>query len=252
MKYRIYELAAKALMNYAREDGDRIIFKLSENETKKCIAFSAPEYQDDCALFFQIMCELHGDGYTVPLGAQTVNDLSDILIYIDFSGIFDRRAIQKLHLDRQKRAKAMFAPEGITLDFGEGQYRYLAFERSGSMSRNSKLSFIREDYYEKISKRIMLDMEIGMCQLSKLYAYNGLMLTSGCRASDMSIWDSDRVVIVDNPVSTVYEANIITLEDDGTDNAERKYHRVEKTEDIEVAEFDGEGIISKEYAERID
>ena len=252
MKYRIYELSAKALMNYVREDEKKITFRLTENETKKCISFSAPEYQEDCALFFQTMCVLHGNDYSVPLGTQTVNDLSDIIVYIDFSGIFDRRAVQKIYTDRQRWAKAMFSPEGITLDFGKGQYRYFAFERSGSMSRNSKLSFIREDFYEKVSKRIMLDMEIGLCQLSKLYAYNGLMLTSGYRVSDMSIWDSDRIVIIDNPVTTVYEANIITLEDDGTDNAERKYHRIEKTEDIEVTEFDGEGIISKEFAKQID
>ncbi|MDD4415106.1 MAG: hypothetical protein PHR14_11305, partial [Oscillospiraceae bacterium] len=100
--------------------------------------------------------------------------------------------------------------------------------------------------------RIMLDMNIGLCQLSKLYAYNGLMLTSGFRISDMTIWDERRIVIVDNPVTPVYEANIITAEDDGSDNAMRKYHRVEKRDDIEVIEFDGEGLVSREFAEKMD
>jgi hypothetical protein len=138
------------------------------------------------------------------------------------------------------------------LDLGKGAYRYLAFERSGSMSRNSRLSFIREDFYEPVRRRIMLDMQIGMCQLSKLYAYNGLMLTSGFRVSDMTIWDEKRIVVVDNPITPVYEANIITVEDDGSDNDIRKYHRVEKKDTVEVTEFDGEGLVSCGLAEKID
>ena len=119
------------------------------------------------------------------------------------------------------------------------------------MSRNSRLSFIREDFYKPVRKRIMLNMNIGLCQLSKLYAYNGLMLTSGFRFEDMSIWNDKRIV-VDNPITPVYEANIITVKDDGSDNAERKYSRVSKTADIEVTEFDGEGLVSKQLAEQID
>ena len=55
----------------------------------------------------------------------------------------------------------MFHPEGVGLDFGSGEYRYLAFERSNSMSRQARLSFIRADYYDAVRRRIMLDMEIG-------------------------------------------------------------------------------------------
>ncbi|MDD4493638.1 MAG: hypothetical protein PHV32_04715, partial [Eubacteriales bacterium] len=181
-----------------------------------------------------------------------IPDLSDILITVDFSGIFDRNATTKKYIDRQIQAQSMFRPEEITLDFGKGAYKYLAFERSASMSRNSRLTFIREDFYEPVRRRIMLDMQIGLCQLSKLYAYNGLMLTSGFRISDMNIWDEKRIVIVDNPITPVYEANIITAEDDGGDSPMRKYHRVEKKDDIEVIEFDGEGLVSCEFAEKID
>ena len=47
-------------------------------------------------------------------------------------------------------------------------------------------------------------------------------------------------------------ANIVTVEDDGSDEPVRKYTRVEKTADVEVLEFDGEGIISKEMAYSLD
>lgn len=78
----------------------------------------------------------------------------------------------------QKKTEAMFRPEGITLDFGQGKNRYIAFERSASMSRNAKLSFVREDIYDRLKERITVGLKLGVCQLSKLYAYNGLMFSS--------------------------------------------------------------------------
>lgn len=252
LKYKIPELSARAMMRYAELKSDGVFeFRLNEDRTNKCISFSAPQVQDDSALFFQTTCVLHGDDFKMPVG-EIVTDLSDIIIYINFSGIFDRVSTQKKYADRRLQAESMFRPEGVKLDFGKGSYRYIAFERSASMSRNSRLSFIREDFYEPVKNRIMLGMQIGMCQLSKLYAYNGLMLTSGFRISDMSIWNDKHIVVVDNPISKVVNANIITVEDDGSDNPMRKYRRVEKTTDLEITEFDGEGLISNELAEKID
>ncbi len=252
MKYRIYELSARLIMSYAEKVNDEYTFFLDEAKTQKCISQKAPMYQDDSALFYQTMCAKHGGTFPKTIVGESTNELSDIIIYVDFSGIFDRKAVQKKYTDRKEQAEAMFKPTGINLDFGSGYRKYLAFERSGSMSRNSRLSFIREDFYEAVSKRIMLDMDIGLCQLSKLYAYNGLMLTSGFRVDDLNIWDERKIAVIDNPVSTVYEANIITLEDDGSDSSIRKYYRTEKKTDLEVTEFDGEGLISKEYSEFID
>ena len=70
----------------------------------------------------------------------------DIIVYIDFSNIFNRKGNYKKYVDRINKAKDMFRPEGISLDLGNGNYRYIAFERSASMSRQSRLSFIREDF----------------------------------------------------------------------------------------------------------
>lgn len=83
------------------------------------------------------------------------------------------------YLDRQAKTKDMFRPVGITLAFGGGAFRYVAFERSASMSRNARIAFILDDYYGPIRRRIMLGMSTGQCQLSGLYAYNGPMLTTG-------------------------------------------------------------------------
>lgn len=249
MKHKIYELSARMIMRNAKMNDDGVYqFILSENATKKCINPASPP-QEDCALFYQIQQVIETDE-NIYYGTQ--NRLHHVLIYIDFSRVFDRKPTQKKYIDWQKMAEDMFRPEGISLDFGYGSDRYVAFERSASMSRNARLSFIREDLYEPVRKRIMLDMQIGMCQLSKLYAYNGLMLTDGFRVDDMDIWNSDRIIVIDNLITTVHDVDIITVEDNGTDNAMRKYKRVQKLADVDVTEFDGEGLISLQYAKSID
>lgn len=252
VKYRIYELSARAVVSYGRQQEGAYAFHLSAAETEKCKSLSAPHEQDDNALFYQIMCVLHGDAFTGRPSGQLVTDLSDIIFYMDFSGIFDRSGARKKYRVRQEKAKALFRSEGVSLDFGSGPHRYLAFERSGSMSRQARLSFIREDFYDAVRRRIMMDMTIGDCQLSKLYAYNGLMLSSGIRIDGIGIDRPHRVVVIDNPTRTERNVSVITVEDDGTQSSTRKYHRVEKKEDIEITCFDGEGLISKEYARVVD
>lgn len=252
VKYRIYELSARAVISYGRQQDGAYTFHLSAAETEKCKSLSVPHEQDDNALFYQTMCVLHGDAFTGAPEGQLVTDLSDVIFYMDFSGIFDRSGARKKHLIRQEKAKALFRPEGISLDFGSGAHRYLAFERSGSMSRQARLSFIREDFYDAVRRRIMMDMTIGDCQLSKLYAYNGLMLSSGIRIDGIGIDQPHRVVVIDNPTRTERNVSVITVEDDGTQSSTRKYHRVEKKEDIEITCFDGEGLISKQYARLVD
>lgn len=247
--FRIYTLSAIAVMQNAQLGEDGVYrFYLSESAVKKCVAHGAPDVQEPCPLFDQILYQQYPNGI---LQNGIMEQLSDILLFMDFSRIFDRTYRQKKYLDRQAKARDMFRPRGITLDFGYGSYRYMAFERSASMSRNARIAFIREDFYEPIRKRIMLDMDIGLCQLSKLYAYNGLMLTSGTRM-DGYIFDPNRVVVVKNPRVLTDYMTVVTVEDDGTENAVRKYTRCEEAQQLEIQHFDGEGLISREYAAWID
>ena len=251
-KYKIYMMSARNIISYAQRDSDDIYkFNLQARETEKCKVPTASYEQESNALFYQIMCQLHGDDFEIPEDINLITDLEDVIFYIDFAGIFDRNGEQKRYFERQQKARDMFRPDGITLDFGAGSHSYVAFERSQSMSRNARLSFIRADLYEEVRRRIMLDMNIGECQLSKLYAYNGLMLSSGTRIDNVEIDKPHRVIVVENnklPAS----ANVITVEDDGSNSNMCKYHRVERHEQFTVLEYDGEGLISKEYANVID
>ncbi len=251
-RYQIFQLSARAVMSYAVETEDGYSFDLSVSATEKCRSRTATHEQDSNALFFQTMCVLRGDNYAEPGDGTLITDLSDAIFYMDFAGVFDRSAANKKQRLRQEKARAMFRPEGVGLDFGSGPHRYVAFERSGSMNRQARLSFIRADLYDAVRRRIMLGMDIDYCQLSKLYAYNGLMLSSGTRIDGVDIDRPHRVIVVDNPTRTEHLVPVITVEDDGKKNTTRKYHRVEKKADVEVTCFDGEGLISPRFAAQID
>ena len=248
-RYRIYLLSAQSILSYAKEEDGAVTIALNRDATRRC-QLPGRQEQEENALFFQIQCALHGDGFIPTEEPGVVEDLSAVLCYVDFSGIFDRSPASPRVARLQALAEELFRPEGVTLDLGDGPRQYAAFERSNSMSRMGRLSFLRADLWETVRRCIMLDLELGRCQLSKLYAYNGLMLSSGTRVEGMEIDRPHRVIVVDNH-ALQRSARVITVEDVGGTDSVRRYQRVERAEDFFVTEFDGEGLISKEYAARL-
>ena len=253
IRYLIRRLSVRAMLSYAQPIGeDQYTFSLTPAQTKEVIMGDGDTWQEDNAIFFQTMCVLHGSEYEQPTEDALLSDLSDVLLYLDFKGIFDRDADNPKAALMQKKTEAMFSPEGITLNFGHGSMRYLAFERSGSMSRSAVLSFVRADVYEELSRRMTVGMTLGVCQLSKLYAYNGLLFSSGTRIETDMLWDKDAIVVIDNPTAVYPDVDIITVEDRTGIGDVRNYERVEKKSDVKVTLFDGEGILSPALAEEID
>jgi hypothetical protein len=246
-KYLIPQISALSLLSSATKSSDGWSFHFNATDPSKEYLIEDIE-QDDCMMFYQAMKVLYGSEEVCALCER----LYDVFVYVDFSGIFDRQPVGKI-AEQQKKAEYLFRPEGVSMFFGRGheECRYIAFERSASMSRHNVLSFVREDVYKPLRERMMLGMSIGKCQLSKLYAYNGLIFTGGCRCVIKGLLQEKRIVVIDNPKSIVKDAQIITVEDDGTDNPVRQYSRVETKADVEVLEFDGEGIISKELSKAI-
>ena len=86
IKYRIYRLSARAVMGYGQQDGDWFFFSLNKSATEQCMLGTLHE-QEDNALFYQIMDELHGGKFSVPADGKIVTDLENVIFYMDFSGI---------------------------------------------------------------------------------------------------------------------------------------------------------------------
>ena len=247
-RYHIYQISARTLLAGAAkaETGFRFYFDMEAASNAHAIRQTT---QSDCGMYRQLLLALHGDRQ--PRLELVSDELQEAMIYLDFSGVFDRRPVGWVK-ELQDRAEWLFRPEGILVDFGKETHRFMAFERSASMSRENKLSFIREDLFAPMWERITLGMELRQCQLSKLYAYNGLLFSDGKRIEESYggfRMDADHVVIVDNPRSIVKDVAIVTVKDDGTEHPMRRYSRVEQTADIEVLEYDGEGLISKELGD---
>ena len=247
VKYFIPEISALDIISSSKEKDGKISFYFDTTEISK--EYMVKEtLQDDCPIFYQAMCILEGENFHT-FGVS--ERLKDVFVYIDFSGIFDRKPIGKV-LEWQNKAEFMFKSNGIKLNFGKQDIQFIAFERSASMSRENRLSFVRADIYEALKERMMLGMSIGKCQLSKLYAYNALLFTSGRRIENDALLSDKKIIVIDNPESIVRNVDIITVTDDGTDNPMRKYTRVETKADIKITEFDGEGLISKRLSASLD
>lgn len=245
-KYSIPGIHARSILSTARkiEDGFHFSFDASDPSKEHLVTYTQ---QADCPIFYQAMLALGKR----PTATNPSNALQEVFVFIDFSGIFDRPSTGRT-AEMQEMAEHLFRPEGIVLNFGGADHRYIAFERSASMSRQSRMCFVREDVYLPLRERMMLGMTIGKCQLAKLYAYNGLLFTDGRRFDSPSLLSDSHIVVIDNPKTIIKNARIITVEDDGTGEAMRKYHRVEKDADVEITEFDGEGLISSELAKKMD
>lgn len=250
LRYQIHLLSAASMLGYAAQSETGYTYRLSKSGTEYCILKAASKTQEDNALFYQILSVLQGRKPSLPKDDSVVTALSDVIFYMDFSGIFGTGQ-SKRQLERQKRAEAMFRPEGVTLDFGNGPQTYLAFERSGNMSREARLSFLLADLCDEVHRRMMLDLQVGECQLSKLYAYNGLMLSGGTRIDTVDLTAPHRVIVVENPSFLARSVDVITVEPLSS-GAMREYRRTETRKDIPVTRFDGEGLISKELAKQID
>lgn len=245
--YKIFEVSVRALLAYGKPCSGGWYFFLDKTATERCLKLPVRE-QEENALFDQLMI-MRGRPISSKDGT-VIDSLAEDIFYADFSGIFDRDAGNPYYATLQAKAKSLFQPGNLMLDFGGGQKTYLAFERSQSMSRKGVLSFIRKELYESIYNRITLGMKIGRCQLSKLYAYNGLMFSGGVRIDGLGL-DSGRVIVVDNPSYISPNTDVITVEERGLNGPYMKYERVERKQDIGVLGFDGEGLISPKLAKLI-
>ena len=120
------------------------------------------------------------------------------LVYVDFKGIFDiQNSIKKNSYN--KIAKAIFLNGFIFTDIEGNETKFLPFNKSGSMSRSSTISFLNSNYKEEMKKRIDLGLflENEKYNISKVLAYKGLYLSNGIRI-ELDNLNQNSVVVVND------------------------------------------------------
>ena len=100
IRYKIHTISAQALIAYAKgynAEPDRYHYRLNKRETESTIVRQGETYQEDNAIFFQAMCAVKGDDYKHSALDSVLDDLSDVIFYVDFKGIFDRQQSEDCH-----------------------------------------------------------------------------------------------------------------------------------------------------------
>ncbi len=206
----------------------------------------------------------------------TVSDdyLLDKLMIVDFSNVFFRitdsdKAISIKQKIRQDRARDLIE-NGFDVRFSDDHKAHMVpFDKSGNMSRQSRISFINEKYVDELNRRLNLDMDFSDIKvvLSKYYAYRGLYLTSSKRVyhQDLTITPETLVILKDQRLMKKPMKNPVTGEEHHAPVLGYNYERNVPiaTADPETGEFinkeeeelsyvskpfDGVGIVSPEYA----
>ena len=122
IRYLIRRLSVPAMLSYAQPIGeDQYTFSLTPAQTKEVIMGDGETWQEDNAIFFQTMCVLHGSEYEPPTEDALLSDLSDVLLYLDFKGIFDRDADNPKAALMQKKDRSHVFPGGDYIEFRSGR-----------------------------------------------------------------------------------------------------------------------------------
>ena len=122
-RYLIRRLSAQAMLSYAQPIGeDQYTFSLTPAQTKSIIMGDGDTWQEDNAIFFQAMCILRGEKYRQPTSDTLISDLADVILYLDFKGIFDRDAGNPKVALMQKKTEAMFSQGGNHIELRSGRH----------------------------------------------------------------------------------------------------------------------------------
>jgi hypothetical protein len=146
----------------------------------------------------------------------------------------------------------------------------VAFDKSGNMSRKSRISFIDATYFDALNERLNLGMDFSKIEVleSKYYAYRGLYLSSAERIKHKRFEITPETLIVlqderkspknsNKPITGYnYEKGVkyvTAKENKEAPNDRGKVWEFEEEQEKELlyvdTPFDGVGFVSPEYAE---
>ena len=280
-KQRIRTLSAKALFKYfPKKKNDEVFAVYLINKSLCRYVIKQEEDMEDCPVFYQFYKAIEIEHRCDKEGVFEITNttLLDKFLVMDFDDIFmtcddsasdseknNKELVQKEAEDIIEKGFDIYAEESDT------PVHMVAFDKSGNMSRKSRISFIDENYYATLNNRLNLGMDFSKIEIqeSKYYAYRGLYLSSSKRIEhiDFKITPETLIVIKDerkdpkNPDKPVtgynYEsATYISAKEDMANTG--KTGKVWNIDDVGEAKtlyvdtpFDGVGFVAPSYASLI-
>ncbi len=253
-KYNLITVSIEALV----KDEKNTINYMNARECRKYII--SEEQQDDCALFYQLQMVLKN----IPdaNGFFDSDSLKEVIFFADFGSIFDviERGKSSTNSSVIKKARAYEAllqgifDDGISVSFSSKKIQiFMPFDKSNSMSRACKMTFLGQDYVEEVNTRLLLGVDfysMKNVKLSKYYAYKGLYLSSATRMNPeaLGLNEEKLVVVEDSHIPTESDVALCTgKEEDGLwklKDPDSKKHYIKKL-------FDGEGLISRTFYKKL-
>lgn len=215
-KYTINVFSVKTLLDGSFNVSARIDAPLAVNRDWSYESKTGERIFDENSLFYQIAAHKVGLRYPgnkeksqMELRKIRRNDaeiatfITNDLIFLQFDDVYNEKGEVRdaMHVELVKR----LFKAGIIIELNEEPIHYVFFEKSGGMSRNKTLSFIRKEYRDALHERILMGVPLDSQTfvLSKLFAYNGLMLSDGKRIENVKRKDKDPVTFNEQSVVLV-------------------------------------------------
>ncbi len=208
-KQKIRTINAKALFKYFPKGKDDKIYAIYLVNKALCRhVIKQEEDMEECPVFHQFYKEIESRcsedekfeiTSTTLLNKMLVMDFDNIFMFFDESASDSvkgyRESLQESAKDIIENGFDIYAEESDT------PVHMVAFDKSGNMSRKSRISFIDENYYDGLNERLNLGMDFSGIEIqeSKYYAYRGLYLSSSKRIEheDFDITPETLVIIQD-------------------------------------------------------
>jgi len=224
-------------------------------------AVLANESFDECAMQYQILDEANRNRPA----EMRIRTIERLLVFLDF----DRVPFTDSDLDRPE-VKALFK-NGFDIWFEDEPNcrHFVSFEKSASMARRSKISFLCDEWAgsgtkdpddgihglkARMDKRLGLEIGITKTVLSKWAAYRGLYFTTARRIESPFLDLNEKsVIVVDdyrkNDRPYIKSHKVVTAVNGSGDGV--TWNIQTKEENIDLTPFDGEGLIAPEWAKLI-
>ena len=213
LKQKIRTIDAKALFKYFPKGKDDEVYAIYLINKALCRhVIKQEEDMEECPVFYQFYKEIdkrNGKNGTFEITGTT---LLDKLVVMDFDNIFmfDDKSKDattdnngKGYWELLQECAKDIIENGFDIYAEESDIpvHMVAFDKSGNMSRKSRISFIDENYYDALNERLNLGMDFSQIEIqeSKYYAYRGLYLSSSKRIEheDFDITPETLVIIQD-------------------------------------------------------